>query len=157
RCAIDSSADVRTPAGRRLSTWVNPAIPHIIRMFLRRAGAARAGLRPVRIAPQTSNSRFCSTDGGTARGHQNDTSNPKCKGMLSNLPQREARYHTDFKAFISRNCSRVSFPPHFGDDWRLDGSGMRFKYHFGGEPVAQAHPAQRNCPTRQAAEKACGK
>lgn len=72
-------------------------------MFLRRAGTVGAGLRPVRIAPQSSNSRFVSTDGGTARGHQNDTSNLKCKGMLSNLLQREASYHIDFTTFTSRN------------------------------------------------------
>lgn len=34
---------------------------------------------------------------------KNDTSFPKCKGMLSNLLQREASYHIDFKTFNSRN------------------------------------------------------
>lgn len=72
-------------------------------MFLRRAGAVGAGLRPVRIAPQTSDLRFVSIDGGTAKGHQNDTTNAKCKGMLSNLLPREASYHIDFTTFSSRN------------------------------------------------------
>lgn len=41
---------------------------------------------------------------------KNDTSNPKCKGMLSNLVQREASYHIDFRAFISRNHGQSVLP-----------------------------------------------
>ena len=72
-------------------------------MFLRRAGTARAGLRPVRIAPQTSNLRFVQLTGEPQGPAKNDTSGRKCKGMLSNLLEREASYHIDFKTFNSRN------------------------------------------------------
>ncbi len=89
-------------------------------MFLRRAGAAQAGLRPVRIAPQTSNSRFDSTDGGTARGLQNDTFTCECKGMLSNLLSREASYHIDFMPFTSRNAGLVEKSSPSFNGWRLD-------------------------------------
>ena len=53
-------------------------------------------------------------------GHQNDTSNPNCKGMLSNLLLREASYHIDFMAFTSRNTKLGGKSSTVFNGWRLD-------------------------------------
>ena len=141
RCPMDSKAEPRTLAGRRFSTWVNPAIPHMWSL-----GSSPAdGL----VLQLPSSVLHCNRYGfrGLSR-RQNYKGGlfklphlqPVCKGMLSNPYSRLSQLLVDSAKLALRNTGGTlgnSAPKGMREAKTETHAG---KYHLGGKDCRTKSP-----------------